>query len=204
MVVYERIALDYACTYLCPELSPCLGLSTDDGTDVWLKDAQYAVCTGMVFQSVHLLLLMVHLEDGCQGAFLICEQTLVVRLVLCKQVHQDADVFVQVVEHHPDSLTHHPAFLLCFLDKLKIRITCPLVVCAWLVQFKHLAHLHNIVGNLAAAVMYYIKKMVRAREIPYYDKGRKVYFFEDELVKWVEESRVKTWSEEYKKNKRLY
>ena len=49
-----------------------------------------------------------------------------------------------------------------------------------------------------------IKKMVRAREIPYYDKGRKVYFFEDELVKWVEESRVKTWSEEYKKNKRLY
>lgn len=46
--------------------------------------------------------------------------------------------------------------------------------------------------------------MVRAREIPYYDKGRKVYFFEDELVKWVEESRVKTWSEEYKKNKRLY
>ena len=49
-----------------------------------------------------------------------------------------------------------------------------------------------------------IKKMVRAREIPYYDKVRKVYFFEDELVKWVEESRVKTWSEEYKKNKRLY
>ena len=49
-----------------------------------------------------------------------------------------------------------------------------------------------------------IKKMVRAREIPYYDKGRKVYFFEDELVKWVEESRVKTRSEEYKKNKRLY
>ena len=31
-----------------------------------------------------------------------------------------------------------------------------------------------------------------------------VVFFEDELVKWVEESRVKTWSEEYKKNKRLY
>ena len=49
-----------------------------------------------------------------------------------------------------------------------------------------------------------IKKMVRAREIPYYDKGRKIYFFEDELVKWVEESRVKTWNEEYKINKRLY
>ena len=30
------------------------------------------------------------------------------------------------------------------------------LVRAWLVQFKHLAHLHNIVSNLAAAVMYYI------------------------------------------------
>ena len=37
----------HACTYLCTELSPCLGLSTDNGTDVWLKDAQYAVCTSM-------------------------------------------------------------------------------------------------------------------------------------------------------------
>ncbi|WP_181973580.1 hypothetical protein [Prevotella disiens] len=37
MVVDERIALDYACTYLGPELSPCLSLSTDNGTDVWLK-----------------------------------------------------------------------------------------------------------------------------------------------------------------------
>ena len=46
--------------------------------------------------------------------------------------------------------------------------------------------------------------MVRAGEIPYYDKGRKIYFFEDELVKWVEESRVKTRSEEYNKKKRLF
>ena len=41
---------------------------------------------------------MVHPEDGSQGAFLIQEQTLVVRLVLYKQVDQDADVLVQVVE----------------------------------------------------------------------------------------------------------
>ena len=47
VVVDERIALEYACTYLGTEFSPCLGLSTDNGTDVWLKDAQYAVCTSM-------------------------------------------------------------------------------------------------------------------------------------------------------------
>lgn len=31
-----------------------------------------------------------------------------------------------------------------------------LVVRSWLVQLKHLAHLYNIVGNLAATIMYYI------------------------------------------------
>ena len=49
-----------------------------------------------------------------------------------------------------------------------------------------------------------IIRMVRAREIPHYEKGKKTYFFEDELVKWVEESRVKTWEEEFKKNKRFF
>lgn len=49
-----------------------------------------------------------------------------------------------------------------------------------------------------------IKKMVRGRELPYYDKGRKIYFFEDELVKWVEQSRVKTFTEEFSRNKRQY
>ena len=49
-----------------------------------------------------------------------------------------------------------------------------------------------------------IKKMVRGRELPYYDKGRKIYFFEDELVKWVEQSRVKTFAEEFSRNKRQY
>ena len=33
--------------------------------------------------------------------------------------------------------------------------------------------------------------MVRGRELPYYDKGRKIYFFEDELVKWVEQSELR-------------
>ena len=44
-----------------------------------------------------------------------------------------------------------------------------------------------------------INKMVRANRIPYYDKGEKIYFFEDELIKWVEQSRIGTVSEKYKK-----
>lgn len=45
-----------------------------------------------------------------------------------------------------------------------------------------------------------INKMVRANRIPYYDKGEKIYFFEDELIKWVEQSRKGTISEKYKRN----
>lgn len=35
-----------------------------------------------------------------------------------------------------------------------------------------------------------INKMVRSRTIPHYIQGNKVYFFEDELIKWVEKGRV--------------
>ncbi len=48
-----------------------------------------------------------------------------------------------------------------------------------------------------------INKMVREKSIPHYLQGKKIYFFEDELIKWVENSRVKTFAEEYE-NRRRY
>ena len=42
-----------------------------------------------------------------------------------------------------------------------------------------------------------INKMVRSRTIPHYIQGNKVYFFEDELIKWVEKERVATLQEKY-------
>lgn len=42
-----------------------------------------------------------------------------------------------------------------------------------------------------------INKMVRNCSIPHYLKEKKVYFFEDELVKWVEKDRVPTFQEKY-------
>jgi hypothetical protein len=47
-----------------------------------------------------------------------------------------------------------------------------------------------------------INKMVRSRSIPHYVQDKKVYFFEDELVKWVEDLRVKTFSEEYQSRRK--
>ena len=42
-----------------------------------------------------------------------------------------------------------------------------------------------------------INKLVRSRTIPHYIQGNKVYFFEDELIKWVEKGRVATLQEKY-------
>ncbi|MFZ4465343.1 MAG: helix-turn-helix domain-containing protein [Bacteroidales bacterium] len=42
-----------------------------------------------------------------------------------------------------------------------------------------------------------IYKMVRNCSIPHYLKEKKVYFFEDELVKWVEKDRIATFQEKY-------
>jgi hypothetical protein len=47
-----------------------------------------------------------------------------------------------------------------------------------------------------------INKMVRSRSIPHYVQDKKVYFFEDELVKWIEGLRVKTFSEEYQSRRK--
>ena len=48
-----------------------------------------------------------------------------------------------------------------------------------------------------------LNKMIRSRTIPHYMQGNKIYFFEDELIKWVESSRIKTIAEEYG-NRRRY
>lgn len=46
-----------------------------------------------------------------------------------------------------------------------------------------------------------INKMIRNCTIPHYLKEKKVYFFEDELVKWVEKDRVPTFQEKYSNRK---
>lgn len=45
-----------------------------------------------------------------------------------------------------------------------------------------------------------INRLMQKREIPYYDKGMQLYFFEDELIQWVEKGRVETSEEAYKKH----
>ena len=36
-----------------------------------------------------------------------------------------------------------------------------------------------------------VKRLVEERNIPHYKREHNVYFFEDELIKWIEESKVK-------------
>ena len=42
-----------------------------------------------------------------------------------------------------------------------------------------------------------INKMIRNQSIPHYVKGNKIYFFEDELIKWVEKDTVQPFQETY-------
>ena len=37
-----------------------------------------------------------------------------------------------------------------------------------------------------------VRRLVDNREIPHYKREHNVYFFEDELIKWIEDSKVKT------------
>lgn len=70
------------------------------------------------------------------------------------------------------------------------------------------AHKHRPIGvedacRILDLTINAINKMIRERSIPHYSQGKKIYFFEDELIKWVEDARVKTFAEEYQ-NRRRY
>ena len=41
-----------------------------------------------------------------------------------------------------------------------------------------------------------VNKMVRERQIPYYERHGNIYFFEKELLEWIRKSRVATFDEE--------
>jgi len=45
-----------------------------------------------------------------------------------------------------------------------------------------------------------INKMIRNQSIPHYVKGNKIYFFEDELVKWVEKDPVLNSQDKYRRS----
>lgn len=42
-----------------------------------------------------------------------------------------------------------------------------------------------------------MNKMIRNQSIPHYVKGNKIYFFEDELIKWVEKDAVQPYEQTY-------
>ena len=46
-----------------------------------------------------------------------------------------------------------------------------------------------------------VRRLVNDREIPHYKRGHNIYFFEDELIKWIEDSKVKpiSYSSFYRK-----
>lgn len=45
-----------------------------------------------------------------------------------------------------------------------------------------------------------INKMIRNQSIPHYVKGNKIYFFEDELVKWVEKDPAHSYQDKYRRS----
>lgn len=49
-----------------------------------------------------------------------------------------------------------------------------------------------------------IKKMIKERSIPYYERNGKIYFFEKELLEWVKANRVSTLDEELRKRNSRY
>ena len=50
-----------------------------------------------------------------------------------------------------------------------------------------------------------VRRLVNDQEIPHYKREHNIYFFEDELIKWIEDSKIKPISHTsfYEKNRRI-
>ena len=70
-MVNEGVPFIDAGSRLGTELGPGFGLPPDYWSKMWLEDADDAVGALMHIVGQHLQLLMIHLDNGCHGPFLV-------------------------------------------------------------------------------------------------------------------------------------
>ena len=84
VMVYKGVAADDTDANLCSELNFCLGLAAYNRTDVWLMYADNAVFARVLTLAQHLLLLVIHVDDGLYGP-LLCT----VESAVCLVIHSE-------------------------------------------------------------------------------------------------------------------
>ena len=99
MVVYKGVSLINGSTYLCAKLCRRFGLASDDSTDMWLEDADYAVFALMFLLIKHLQLLGIHVEGCPEDALLMGLQKIFACPVFYEEFCKFAEVFVQIAQH---------------------------------------------------------------------------------------------------------
>ena len=82
MMVYKGISFINGSTNLRPELCRCFGFSSDDGTHMWLEDADYPVFALMFLLFKHFQLLGIHVEGRTEDALLMRLQNIFATSVL--------------------------------------------------------------------------------------------------------------------------
>lgn len=113
---------------------------------------------------------------------------------------------LEMKEHEPISMENIPLAMGCLLDDMA-QVKSILTLLS-----QHLgigsAGTKPVTINEAAQFLSIsersLKKMVRERTIPYYQRNGKTYFFEKELLEWVKASRVATLNEELGKRNIRY
>lgn len=99
MVVYKGVPFINGSTYLCAKLCRCFGLASDDRTDMWLENADYAIFALMSLLIKHLQLLRIHIEGCSEDALLMGLQKIFASLILYEEFCKFAEVLAQIAQH---------------------------------------------------------------------------------------------------------
>ena len=99
VVIDEGVSADDAHTNLCAELDLGFCLASYNRTHMRLMYAHYAVLAGMGALTVHLLLLVIHVDDGLKGSLLCPGETTICVIVNAYEVYGRQYVTVKKRKH---------------------------------------------------------------------------------------------------------
>ena len=167
VMVDEVVALYDAHAYLCPKLDAGSCLAPDNGAQVWLEDADDTVRALVDSLPEHVILLVVHPDDGSEDFLLVKAEEIIPSVVGSQEVHHQAHVLIKVTQQQGHGVMHHPSPLPCLLDEQQIGMAGILVVKPRAANAESLAYLFHILAQFAATCL----NEVDVHRIPYLGIG---------------------------------
>ena len=164
VMIYKGVAADDTDANLCTELHLGFGFASYNGTDMRLMDTDNAVFARVLTLAQHLLLLVIHVDDGLYGPLLCTVESAVCLVIHSDEIEKREYVAVKQRKHACESILDQFRTLVFAL--YDIEIDCPYAVALHSGRFAYLFNTADFVYH-AVNVFRAILNQINIRRISY-------------------------------------